>query len=79
MDIEANETLDCVGLSCPMPIVKLAKKMKKMKKGEVLVMLGTDPGSKADVPAWCQRTGHEYLGIEEEDGGVNKFYVRCSK
>ena len=78
MDVEVKETLDCKGLSCPMPIVKLAKEMKKMNKGEVLMMLGTDPGSKEDVPAWCQRTGHEFLGIEEKQG-YNEFYVRCTK
>ena len=27
MDVHIDDTLDCKGLSCPMPIVKLAKKM----------------------------------------------------
>lgn len=76
--VEINQTLDCKGLSCPMPIVKLAKTIKKMNNGEVLEMLGTDPGSKADVPEWCKRTGHEFLGLKEEEG-VNKFYIRCKK
>lgn len=76
--VEINQTLDCRGLSCPMPIVKLAKKMKELKKGEVLEMLGTDPGSKADVPAWCERTGHEFIEMKEEDG-IYKFYIRCKK
>lgn len=58
-----------------MPIVKLAKAMKTMEVGKVLELLGTDPGSKEDVPAWCNRTGNEYLGMEEEDG-VQKFYIK---
>ena len=78
MNIKADQTLDCKGLSCPMPIVKLAKAMKKLKKGEVLELLGTDPGSKVDVPAWCKRTGNEFLGIEEEKD-FNKYYIRCKK
>ena len=76
MDVNVDETLDCKGLSCPMPIVKLAKKMKKeVKPGQVLMMEGTDPGSKTDVPKWCERNKHEYLGMEDL-GDVYKYYIR---
>ena len=77
MDINVDKTLDCQGLSCPMPILKLAKEIKGMETGQVLELLGTDPGSKGDVPGWCEKTGNEFLGLEE-DGGVYKFYVRKS-
>lgn len=75
MAVDADETLDCQGLSCPMPIVKLAKTMKKMQSGKVLVMLGTDPGSKSDVPKWCTKTGNEFIEAIEETG-VYKYYIR---
>ena len=77
MDVSVDQTLDCKGLSCPMPILKLAKEMKSMESGKVLELLGTDPGSKSDVPKWCEKTGNELLG-QEEDGGVYKFYIRKS-
>ncbi len=70
-----DKKLDCKGLSCPMPILKLAKTMKGMNSGEVLEMEGTDPGSKNDVPGWCKKTGHKFLGLKEEPG-VNKFYIQ---
>ncbi len=70
-----DETLDCKGLSCPMPILKLAKAMKALDSGKVLELLGTDPGSKNDIPAWCEKTGNEFLGMEDE-AGVNKFYIK---
>ena len=76
MDVQVDQTLDCKGLSCPMPIVKLAKKMKKeVQSGQVLKMDGTDPGSKTDVPKWCDRNGHQYLGMEEGDG-IYSYYIR---
>ena len=75
MAVKADQTLDCKGLSCPMPILKLAKEIKGMESGKVLELLGTDPGSKSDVPKWCDKTGNELLG-QEEDGGVYKFYMR---
>jgi len=75
MDFKADQTLDCKGLSCPMPILKLAKEMKSLETGKVLELLGTDPGSKSDVPKWCDKTGNGLLG-QEEDGGVYKYYIR---
>ena len=75
MVVTADEILDCKGLSCPMPIIKLAKTMKKMESGKVLEMLGTDPGTKEDVPKWCQKTGNEFLESVEESG-VYKYYIR---
>ena len=32
--MQKDETLDCKGLMCPMPIVKLAKKMKEIPGGK---------------------------------------------
>ncbi len=77
MDINVDKTLDCQGLSCPMPIIKLAKEIKGMDSGQVLELLGTDPGSKNDIPSWCNKTGNEFLGVED-DGGVQKFFIRKS-
>ncbi|RKZ30092.1 sulfurtransferase TusA family protein [bacterium] len=73
--MNADETLDCKGLSCPMPILKLAKAIKAMESGKVLELLGTDPGSKTDIPKWCEKTGNEFLGMEEEEG-VAKYYIK---
>ncbi len=70
------ETLDCRGLMCPMPIVKLAKQIKGMESGEVVELVSDDVGSKEDVPAWCKRTGHELLETKEEDG---EFYYYVKK
>jgi tRNA 2-thiouridine synthesizing protein A len=78
MAVEADQTLDCRGLTCPMPILKLAKEIKKIDAGQVLEMLGTDPGSKIDVPAWCKKTGNEFIESTEEEG-VHKFYIRRVK
>ena len=73
--MKADKTLDCVGLYCPMPIVKTAAKMKELKAGEVLEVVADDKGIKQDMPAWCESTGNEFLGIEEE-GSEIKVYVR---
>jgi tRNA 2-thiouridine synthesizing protein A len=76
--MKADQSLDCVGLYCPMPIVKTAARIKELKVGEVLEVIADDKGIKKDMPAWCQATGHEFLGAEE-DGGEIKVYVRKKK
>ncbi len=46
-----------------------------MKAGQVLEVQATDKGSKADLKAWSESTGHQYLGTQE-DGDVLKHYIR---
>lgn len=75
--MDFDQSLDCKGLSCPMPIIKLSKAMKGLESGKVLQMIGTDPGSKTDIPAWCEKTGNEFLSMEEADG-ESKFYIKKS-
>jgi len=75
--MKANQSLDCIGLYCPIPIVKAAEKIKQLKKGEVLEVVSDDKGILMDMPAWCQATGHEFLGVEES-GGEIKVYVKKS-
>ena len=73
--MKADQTLDCVGLYCPMPIVKTAQRIKELKTGEVLEVIADDKGIKQDMPAWCETTGNECLGIEDS-GKEIKVYVR---
>ncbi len=73
--MEYDVSLDCRGLSCPMPILKASKKIKELEVGQVLEVLADDPGGEEDFPAWCEQTGHEFLGQEEEEDYL-KFYIR---
>lgn len=74
-DVKATETLDARGLGCPMPLLKAKKVFEGLKSGEILEIVGTDPGSKNDFPSWAERTGNEYLGVVEE-GEHYKFYLK---
>ncbi len=71
--MEADAILDCVGLYCPMPIVKTSQRMKELEEGDVLEIVADDRGIQSDVPAWCAKTGHECLGIEERGGEFHVF------
>jgi len=76
--MKADAILDTLGLYCPMPIVKTAKKIKDLKIGQVLEVISDDEGIKEDMPAWCKRTGNEFLRIEEGEGEY-RVYIRKLK
>ena len=57
----ADVQLDCQGLNCPMPIVRVGQTMKTMHAGQTLEVTANDPAFSADVRAWVTKTGHELL------------------
>lgn len=78
MAIKADVMLNAKGLACPMPIVKTKKAMNDLEDGQILEVQATDKGSKADLAAWSETVGHQYIGTTE-DGDVLYHYIRkCS-
>jgi TusA-related sulfurtransferase len=75
--LTVDQTLDCKGLLCPMPIVKLGKAIKLMDPGAVILLETTDPGSIPDVAAWSQSTGNPILS-QDKNGAVMRFWIRKS-
>jgi tRNA 2-thiouridine synthesizing protein A len=75
---EAVRTLDCKGLLCPLPIIKLARAIKTIQVGESIEMLATDPGSVPDMEAFQNQTGHKILSGDQR-GGVYRFLVQRAK
>jgi tRNA 2-thiouridine synthesizing protein A len=75
MDIKVDKVQDSLGQLCPMPIAFMAKNMRTMETGQVLEVRSDDDGAHADVPAWCEQTGNEFLG-EEDRGDYSVYLVR---
>ena len=73
--MNADKVLDAKGLACPMPIVKTRKEMKELESGQIIQILATDKGAKADMTAWAKSGGHELLDTQEEEG-VLKFWIK---
>ncbi len=67
---EKEEVLDLTGLMCPLPVVMTSEKMRKLKEGQKLVVISTDPGFERDILSWCSQTGNELVSLRKEDGKV---------
>lgn len=63
-----TETLDALGLLCPLPVLKARKRLKSMPSGAVLRILADDPAAIVDVPHFCAESGHQLLAQEDADG-----------
>lgn len=74
----ATTTLDCRGLVCPLPVVRLSSTLKTLQVGDVVELLATDPGAVADLEAFERRTGHRVLERSER-GGVLRFLVQRTR
>jgi tRNA 2-thiouridine synthesizing protein A len=68
--------LDARNLLCPMPVIRLQNKIGKMQKGEEILVLCTDPGTKSDIPTWCRINHREVIWIKEEGFEIH-FLVRA--
>jgi len=71
--------LDARGLSCPMPIAKSMKAIKRIRVNQVLEILTSDPGSKEDIPTWARATGQELISVEERGPEDFVFLVKRVK
>jgi len=60
-----EHSLDCCGLKCPMPIVRISLAMKGLAVGQRLRVQATDPAFRADLEAWVRRLGHRLLEYRE--------------
>ena len=58
--------VDCCGMQCPGPIMKVSSLLKDMKEGETLQVSATDMGFASDVESWCGRTGNTFVSSEKK-------------
>ena len=77
-NIKADKIVDARGTSCPGPILAAKKSIAEVQTGQVMEVLASDSGTKKDIPAWCKKTGNEFLGLVD-DAGTYRLFVRKTK
>ena len=69
--------LDCRGLLCPMPVIRLARAARDAPAGTVIRVRTDDPAARTDVPAWCRMQGRELVTRHDDEGSpASTFEVR---
>ena len=72
----AHQTLDCIGLYCPTPVLQTRQEMDKLAIGEILEVLADDPAAEEDIKAWAKRTGQKILEIEKTNEGMRFLILK---
>lgn len=73
--METDNYIDCKGLKCPMPIVKIGMALKELSAGEILKAEADDPAFKKDIIALMNRLKHTILKFEENEKTII-VYIR---
>jgi peroxiredoxin family protein/TusA-related sulfurtransferase/rhodanese-related sulfurtransferase len=61
--------LDCTGLACPGPIMKLQERITVLAPGDEILAHVSDAGFGLDAPAWAAKNGHTILALTPEGSG----------
>ena len=60
--------LDTRGLLCPLPVLKLRKLIKNIKKKEKIKLITDDPAAIVDVPHFCNEQNYRIIENRKENG-----------
>jgi len=72
-----DQELDTLGLKCPEPVMLVRAAIRKMKVGEVLLIIADDPATTRDIPGFCEFMEHELVASETEEMPY-RYWVRKS-
>jgi tRNA 2-thiouridine synthesizing protein A len=72
---QIDKDLDCIGMICPLPVLRTKKALADMQTGQILRIKATDRGAEHDIPMFAKQTGNELVALEVEDE-LYTFYLK---
>ncbi|WP_270730420.1 sulfurtransferase TusA family protein [Shimia sp. Alg240-R146] len=71
-----DHEIDALGLLCPLPVLRLRKRMMPLASGTRIRLIADDPAAIVDVPHFCNEAGHEMQGMTEKSGTLEFVIVK---
>jgi tRNA 2-thiouridine synthesizing protein A len=75
--INADLVIDARGTACPGPLLAAKKAIGEIESGEIMEILSADEGTKHDIPRWCDKMEHEFLGFVDTDSYSRLFLKKA--
>lgn len=69
--------LDATGLLCPLPVLKIRKRIRAIGTGEILRVTADDPASAIDIPHYCAESGNTLIA-QDTYGSSLVYLIRKS-
>jgi tRNA 2-thiouridine synthesizing protein A len=73
--VEAAKVVDARAMACPGPLLEAKKSIAAVKVGEVLEIWSGDVTTRNDMPRWCEKVGHQFLGFQPSEG-YDRLFIR---
>lgn len=73
--LATDHDLDLLGLKCPLPALKTAKRLKALAPGQTLRVTCTDPMAVIDIPNLLRETGDALLSQAQTEAEI-VFIIR---
>jgi TusA-related sulfurtransferase len=77
-NLDVTKVVDARGSACPGPLLEAKKAIGTVSVGQTIEVLSGDGSTKADLPRWAAKVGHEYLGALEDEG-YDRIFIRRGK
>lgn len=71
----AETIMNLRGLKCPLPALRVKKKLSSLQSGDLIVAECTDPLASLDIPNLLRQTG-DTLESKEQAEGLLTFRIR---
>jgi tRNA 2-thiouridine synthesizing protein A len=68
--------VDCLGKTCPKPLIEARKAMRDAEAGEEITIIGDHGPSKKEIPMAVELLGHQLLGVEDHADGTWTIRIR---
>jgi TusA-related sulfurtransferase len=68
--------IDARGRRCPLPILDLAREIRRVPVGATVTVEADDPAADPDVRAWCRMRGHDLVEVTQAEDGTPAYTVR---
>ena len=73
--------IDATGLLCPLPVLKLRKRMTSLNSGSIIKILADDPAALIDIPHFCNENNHFLLDAVKplkltNNKNLREYYIK---
>lgn len=73
-----DKFIDCIGLKCPLPILKTRLALNHFHKDDIVTVIADDPGFIGDIRVFCFQADLEIIS-DEIVNTHHKFTLRLKK
>jgi len=75
--LKSAKIVDARGTACPGPLLAAKKAIGELEAGQIMEVYSSDEGTKVDIPKWCGKMGHEYMGVVDSDSYFSVYLKKA--